>query len=97
MSFVIDDYFPEENCWVNITFQTLAEHREKEKPKKNNNNNKKVPVKNFDVMEKVLLEVPIETYVFFSGKIRRQWWKDEIRSLCCMILAAVLSAAYFFT
>ena len=57
---------------MNITFQTLAEHREKEKPKKNNNNNKKVPVKNFDVMEKVLLEVPIETYVFFSGKIRRQ-------------------------
>ena len=31
MSFVIDDNFPEENCWVKTTFQTLAEHREKEK------------------------------------------------------------------
>ena len=34
MSFVIDDNFPEENCWVKTTFQTLAEHRQKEKQQK---------------------------------------------------------------
>ena len=34
MSFVIDDNFPEENCWVETTFQILAEHREKEKQQK---------------------------------------------------------------
>ena len=34
MSFVINDNFPEENCWVKTTFQTLAEHREKEKQQK---------------------------------------------------------------
>ena len=70
MSFVIDDNFPEENCWVKTTFQTLAEHREKEipPPQKKTNNNNKVPVKNFDVMEKLLLEVPIETFVFFLVK-----------------------------
>ena len=83
---MIDDNFPEENCWVKTTSQILAEHREKDPPAQ-----KKVPVKNFDVMEKLLLEVPIETQL-----ISRQWWKDEIRSLCCIILAAVLSAAYFF-
>ena len=47
---------------MKTTFQTLPEDRGK---KKTNKNNKKVPVKNFDVMEKLLLEVPIETYVFF--------------------------------
>ena len=66
MIFVIDDNFPEENCWAKITFQILAEHREKDPPAPAPPPKKqKVPVKNFDVMEKLLLEVPIETYVFF--------------------------------
>ena len=55
---------------MKITFQILAEHREKDPPAPTKK--QKVPVKNFDVMEKLLLEVPIETYVFFSGKIPRQ-------------------------
>ena len=65
MSFVIDDNFPEENRWVKTTFQILTEHREKDLPPPPPPSPKKVPVKNFDVMEKLLLEVPIETYVFF--------------------------------
>ena len=93
MSFVIDDNFPEENCWVKTTFQTLAEHREKEKQQKNK---KKVPVINFDVMEKFTFRSSYWNLCFFSGKSPGHWWKDEIRSLCCIILAVVLSATYFF-
>ena len=50
---------------MKTTFQILAEHREKDPPSPPP---QKVPVKNFDVMEKLLLEVPIETYVFFLVK-----------------------------
>ena len=94
MSFVINDNFPEEICWVKTTFQTLAEHRQKEKQQKKNK--KKVPVINFDVMEKFTFRSSYWNFCFFSGKSPGHWWKDEIRSLCCIILAVVLSAAYFF-
>ena len=52
---------------MKTTFQTLAEHREKEKQQKKNK--KKVPVINFDAMENLLLEVHIETYAFFLVKV----------------------------